>query len=97
MEQFLGDSVMSDVQVLWWIFCWPGKCRDTAEFFISIDSSTFRQSPVTSISCGKSSLHGCGQVWGEDFVLKDANLIRPVACYALTYMEATGVGDWMDN
>jgi len=28
-----------------------------------------------------------GAVWGEDFVLSDASLIRSVACYALTYIE----------
>lgn len=44
-----------------------------------------------------SSLHGRGQVWGEDFVLRDASLIRSVACYALTYIEATGVGDLMEK
>lgn len=28
-----------------------------------------------------------GTVWGEDFVLHDKRLIRPVSCYALTYIE----------
>ena len=28
-----------------------------------------------------------GAVWGEDFVLSDTSLIRPVAGYALTYIE----------
>lgn len=28
-----------------------------------------------------------GAVWGEDFVLHDKRLIRPVSCYALTYIE----------
>ena len=29
-----------------------------------------------------------GAVWGEDFVLSDVSLIKPVQCYALTYIEA---------
>ena len=28
-----------------------------------------------------------GEVWGEDFVLSDRNLIRPIAGTALTYIE----------
>ena len=28
-----------------------------------------------------------GAVWGEDFVLSDANLIHPVRGFALTYLE----------
>ena len=31
-----------------------------------------------------------GAVWGEDFVLSDTSLIRPVSGFALTYIEATG-------
>ncbi|CAL1172161.1 unnamed protein product [Cladocopium goreaui] len=30
-----------------------------------------------------------GAVWGEDFVLSDTSLIRPVSGFALTYIEAT--------
>eukprot|EP00434_Breviolum_minutum_P001341 symbB.v1.2.001179.t1/scaffold60.1/size581591/19 len=28
-----------------------------------------------------------GEVWGEDFVLSDASLVRPIAGTALTYIE----------
>jgi len=34
-----------------------------------------------------SRVEGGGAVWGEDFVLSDTSLIRPVAGYALTYIE----------
>ena len=34
-----------------------------------------------------SRIGGLGEVWGEDFVLSDTSLIRPVAGYALTYVE----------
>mmetsp|Transcript_59245 Transcript_59245/g.138741 ORF Transcript_59245/g.138741 Transcript_59245/m.138741 type:complete len:725 (-) Transcript_59245:91-2265(-) len=34
-----------------------------------------------------SRVRSLGVVWGEDFVLSDTSLIRPVACYALTYLE----------
>ena len=34
-----------------------------------------------------SRVRSLGVVWGEDFVLSDTTLIRPVACYALTYVE----------
>lgn len=54
MEQFLGDSVMSDVLSFVLDFGWL-KCRDAAEFFLFIDSGTFPQIPVAVISCGKSS------------------------------------------
>ena len=41
------------------------------------------------------------QVWGEDFVLHDRRLIRPVSCYALTYIEAGAAGAvvnrWLDE
>lgn len=33
-----------------------------------------------------------GAVWGEDFVLQDVSLIKPVPCYALTYIEAGPAG-----
>ncbi|CAE7194742.1 KCNH6, partial [Symbiodinium microadriaticum] len=34
-----------------------------------------------------SRVGALGEVWGEDFVLSDTSLIRPVAGYALTYLE----------
>ena len=34
-----------------------------------------------------SRVGALGEVWGEDFVLSDSSLIRPVAGYALTYLE----------
>ena len=34
-----------------------------------------------------SKLRSEGEVWGEDFVLEDTTLIRPVAGYAMTYIE----------
>ena len=35
-----------------------------------------------------------GAVWGEDFVLSDTSLIRPVAGYALTYIEVGVSESW---
>lgn len=34
-----------------------------------------------------SRVGGLGEVWGEDFVLSDTSLVRPVSGYALTYLE----------
>jgi len=35
----------------------------------------------------RSRLEHKGAVWGEDFVLSDSSLVRPVSAYALTYLE----------
>ena len=35
-----------------------------------------------------------GAVWGEDFVLSDTSLIRPVRGFALTYLEVLNLTRW---
>ena len=45
-----------------------------------------------------SRLEHKGSVWGEDFVLSDKSMVRPVHGYALTYMEVLCLSrdDFMD-
>ena len=62
------------------------KCNSNENLAIVLDAQVLYILSKGLVALN-SRVRSIGVVWGEDFVLSDTSLIRPIACYALTYVE----------